>query len=89
MYDSLLAYKVGGVEVEPALAEKYEPNADLTEWTFHLRHGVKFFSGKELDANDVVATYVSQWDAKDPNHKGRTTTFEYFGTFFGPFLNAK
>ncbi len=88
MYDALLSYKVGGVEVEPALAEKYEPNTDLTEWTFHLRQGVKFTSGKELDANDVVATFVAQWDASSPNHKGRTTTFEYFGTFFGPFINA-
>ncbi|MDD5371270.1 MAG: ABC transporter substrate-binding protein [Anaerolineaceae bacterium] len=89
MYDSLLAYKIGGTEVEPALAQKYTPNADLTEWTFNLRQDVKFASGKALDANDVVATYASQWDASNPNHKGRTTTFEYFGTFFGPFVNAK
>jgi peptide/nickel transport system substrate-binding protein len=89
MYDSLLAYKVGSTEVEPALAQKFEPNAELTEWTFNLRQDVKFASGKPLDANDVVASYTSQWDASSPNHKGRTTTFEYFGTFFGPFLNAK
>jgi peptide/nickel transport system substrate-binding protein len=88
MYDALLSFKVGGLTVEPGLAEKWSPNADLTEWTFNLRKGVKFFSGKELDANDVVATYVSQWDAKSPNHKGRTGTFTYFGTFFGAFLNA-
>jgi hypothetical protein len=42
-----------------------------------------------LDANDVVATYASIWDAKNPAHKGRTTTFEYFTTFFGAFLNAE
>lgn len=89
MYDSLLAYKIGATETEPALASSYEANADLTEWTFHLRQDVKFASGKALDANDVVATYVSQWDASSPNHKGRTGTFEYFGTFFGPQLNAK
>ena len=41
-----------------------------------------------LDANDVVASFVSQWDAKDPKHKGRTGTFEYFGAFFGKNLNA-
>jgi peptide/nickel transport system substrate-binding protein len=89
MYDALLSFKVGGLEVQPALAEKWTPNADLTVWTFNLKHGVKFFSGKELDANDVVATYVSQWDASNPNHKGRTGTFTYFGTFFGAQLNAK
>ena len=40
--EALLAYKIGGIEVEPALAEKYTANADLTEWTFNLRKGVKF-----------------------------------------------
>ncbi|WP_322802360.1 ABC transporter substrate-binding protein [Thermoflexus sp.] len=89
VYESLLSYKVGGVEVEPALAERYEANADLTVWTFYLRKGVKFHNGAQLDANDVVATFKAQWDAKDPNHKGRTGTFEYFNAFFGAFLNAK
>ncbi|MEJ5202551.1 MAG: ABC transporter substrate-binding protein, partial [Anaerolineales bacterium] len=89
VYETLLAFEVGGVGVEPKLAEKYEANDDATEWVFTLREGVKFFNGATLDANDVVATFVSQWDAKDPNHKGRTTTFEYFGAFFGSFLNAE
>ncbi len=89
MYDALLSYKVGGVDVQAGLAETWSPNADATEWTFNLRHGVKFFDGKELDANDVVATYQALWDASSPNHKGRTGTFAYFGTFFGAFLNAK
>lgn len=88
VYESLLAYKVGGVEVEPSLAEKYTANADATEYVFNLRKGVKFQNGATLDANDVVDTFVSQWDASSPNHKGRTGTFEYFGSFFGTFLNA-
>jgi ABC-type transport system substrate-binding protein len=88
IYEPLLNYKPGGVEVVPWLAEKWTPNADLTEWTFNLKHGVKFSDGNELTANDVVATYVSMWDTKDPNHKGRTGSFEYYNTFFGTFLNA-
>jgi peptide/nickel transport system substrate-binding protein len=88
VYEALLAYKVGAVEVEPALAESYEGNTDATEWTFKLRPGVTFQDGAKLDANDVVATYSAWWDASSPNHKGRTTTFEYFGAFFGAFLNA-
>jgi peptide/nickel transport system substrate-binding protein len=89
MYDALLSYKVGGVEVQAGLAQTWEANTDATEWTFHLRQGVKFFSGKVLDANDVVATYAAIWDAKNPDHKGRTGDFYYFGAFFGPFLNSQ
>lgn len=88
IFDALLAFEVGGAEVIPNLAEKYEANAELTEWTFTLRQGVKFSNGADLDANDVVATYASFWDASSPNHKGRTGTFEYFNAFFGSFLNA-
>jgi ABC-type transport system substrate-binding protein len=87
VYESLYAYKVGGVEAVPSLAEKATSNADLTEWTFNLRKGVKFHNGADLDANDVVATYVAQWDAKSPNHKGNTGVFEYFGGLFGAMLN--
>lgn len=89
IYEPLLDFKIGGVEVEPALAESYSANAEGSEWTFKLRPGVKFQDGAALDANDVVATFVSQWDAKSPNHKGRTGTFEYFGAFFGKFLNGE
>ena len=88
VYEALLSYSIGGVEVEPGLAETWSANDDLTEWTFNLRQGVKFHNGASLDANDVVATYASYWDASSPNHVGRTGTFEYFNTFFGAFLNA-
>ena len=85
---SLLAYKVGGTEVEPSLAESYEPNDDLTEWTFHLRQGVKFHDGSSLDANDVVTSLNLQWDAGSPLHKGNTGAFDYWSGLFGTFLNA-
>jgi peptide/nickel transport system substrate-binding protein len=88
VYESLLSYEVGGVAVKPGLAESYESNADLTEWTFHLRKGVKFHNGDALDAGDVVATFLAQWDAANVNHVGRTTTFEYFTAFYSQFLNA-
>ncbi len=88
IYDALMQYELGGVAVQPALAESYTSNADGTEWVFTLRQGVKFHDGADLDANDVVATYEAQWNAKSPNHVGREGNFEYFGAFFGAFLNA-
>lgn len=86
--ESLLAYEVGGTAVEPALAESWESNEDGSEWTFHLRPGVTFHDGSALDANDVVLSYIVQWDAANPLHVGRDGSFTYFSGLFGGFLNA-
>jgi ABC-type transport system substrate-binding protein len=86
--EPLLNYEIGGTAVVPALAESYEPNDDLTEWTFHLRQGVKFHDGSSLDANDVVTSLNLQWDAASPLHKGNTGAFTYWSGLFGTFLNA-
>jgi ABC-type transport system substrate-binding protein len=85
---SLLGYEVGGTAVEPVLAESYEANDDLTEWTFHLRQGVLFSDGSAFDANDVVESLLIQWDAANPLHTGNTGAFSYFSGLFGSFLNA-
>lgn len=86
--ESLLSYAVGGVAVEPGLAESYDVSDDLTEWTFHLRKDVKFHNGFSLDAADVVASLSVQWDAANPLHTGNTGAFSYWSGLFGAFLNA-
>ncbi len=86
--EALLSYEVGGTAVQPGLAESYEANADLTEWTFKLRPGVKFHDGSALDAKDVILSYAVQWDAAHPLHVGRDGSFTYFSSLFGGFLNA-
>ncbi len=53
IYDNLVRYKENSTEVEPALAESWEPNEDFTEWTFHLRQGVKFHDGTPFNAEAV------------------------------------
>lgn len=90
--ESLLGYEVNGTEVVPALAEEWESNEALDEWTFQLREGVTFHDGTAFNADDVVASYRTMWDAEDPRHVGRGTgeesgTFTYFGALFGGFLN--
>lgn len=42
--------------VKPELAERWESSEDLKTWTFYLRQGVKFHHGREMEAEDVVAT---------------------------------
>ena len=42
------------LEAQPQLAKSWEPNADSSEWTFHLRDDAKFHNGRKVVADDVV-----------------------------------
>jgi ABC-type transport system substrate-binding protein len=87
LYDTLLMPGFGDEDFKPLLAESWESNASLTQWTFHLRYNVRFSNNVSFDANDVVASFAAIWDAKDPNHKGRTGEFAYYRRLFGNLLN--
>ena len=87
LYDTLLSPGFGGEKYQPLLAENWESNKDLTEWTFNLRYNVQFSDGSQFDANDVVASFAAIWDASDPNHKGRNGEFAMFKRLFGNLLH--
>ncbi len=53
VYETLLRYDPFKNEFEPCLAESYERSEDGLTWTFHLRKGVKFHTGGEMDAEAV------------------------------------
>jgi peptide/nickel transport system substrate-binding protein len=52
-----LSFSNDKLELEPRIAESWEPNEDGSEWTFKIRQGVKFHSGATLVAEDVVQTF--------------------------------
>ncbi len=56
VYETLLRYNPFKDTFEPVLAESYEKSADGKTWTFHLRKGVKFHTGNEMDAAAVKAS---------------------------------
>lgn len=53
MYETLLRYDPFKDEFEYVLAKSYEKSEDGLTWTFHLREGVKFHTGGEMDAKAV------------------------------------
>ncbi|XVX21231.1 ABC transporter substrate-binding protein [Actinomycetota bacterium] len=57
MMEGLVGVKAGSAEIEPELAEKWEPSADGKEWTFTLREGVKFTDGEAFNAEAVCANF--------------------------------
>ena len=44
-------------QVQPGQAESWEVSEDGLTWTFHLREGLKWSDGTDLDAADFVYTY--------------------------------
>lgn len=41
----------------PGVAERWVPNADFTEWVFHLRPGARWSDGKPVTAHDFTFSY--------------------------------
>ncbi len=52
-----LSFSNEKLELEPRIAESWEPNDDGTVWTFKIRQGVTFHNGSTLVANDVKETF--------------------------------
>src|SRR5262245_15650506 len=58
LYDYLLDSSAQDLSPVPSLAERWETSADGKTWTFHLRHGVKWSDGQDLNADDVVYSFT-------------------------------
>jgi peptide/nickel transport system substrate-binding protein len=52
--EALFRFKPDGSGVEPNVAKSYEVNADSTEFTIHLRKGMKWSDGVPFTADDVI-----------------------------------
>ncbi len=68
VYDGLVRYKSGTLEVEPALATSWEISEDGTVYTFALREGVTFHDGSAFDAEAVKFNFDRMLDEAHPYH---------------------
>jgi peptide/nickel transport system substrate-binding protein len=57
VYQALVRQNPHDYSFEPELATRWEHNALGTEWTFHLRDGVRWHDGKPFTARDVKFTF--------------------------------
>jgi len=69
IFEGLVRFKAGTTRIEPCLASSWEISEDGKEITFHLRKGVKFHDGTDLNADAVVFSFARQYDPSHPYHK--------------------
>ena len=58
LWDGLFTYDPVTLETKPELCDKYEVSDDGLVYTFYIKKGVKFHSGKELKAEDFVYSWT-------------------------------
>jgi peptide/nickel transport system substrate-binding protein len=66
-YEQLVRWNPEWTAVIPNIAESFEVSKDATEFTFHLRKGLKWSDGKPFTAGDV--TFFFDEILKDPDLK--------------------
>jgi len=55
MYETLTRYNAATHKVDPLLATSWSKSANGLTWTFHLRHGVHFHTGRLMTAPEAKA----------------------------------
>lgn len=78
VYDGLVRYAPGTLEVEPALATGWEISADGTTYTFTLREGVRFHDGTPFNAEAVVFNFERMLNEDHPYHNTGPFPLSFF-----------
>jgi peptide/nickel transport system substrate-binding protein len=60
VFDTLVAYRDGSTEVDPALATRWSVSRDGLTWTFALRDGARFHDGTPVTGGEVAASFQRQ-----------------------------
>jgi ABC-type transport system substrate-binding protein len=83
LFQGLLAFKRGGTDLVPSLAERWEVSPDAKVFTFQLRRGVKFHKTpwftptRDFNADDVLFTFGRFTNPEHPFNKAFPAQFIY------------
>lgn len=92
VYNRLVEFKPGTTITVPGLAERWDISSNGLEYTFYLRKGVKFHKTRyftptrDFNADDVIFSFMRQWDKKHPYHEISGGNYEYFNAMSMPSL---
>jgi peptide/nickel transport system substrate-binding protein len=82
LFEGLIGFAPGTLEVEPRLAESYSISDDGLSYTFRLREGVRFHDGTPLDAEAARFSFDRQLDPEHPAHFP-DASFQYWQNLYG------
>ncbi len=94
VYSRLIDFELGTTNIKPGLAERWDVSPDGKTFTFHLRPGVKWQSNaafkptRDLNADDVLFSFLRQGKADHPFHKVSGGSYDYYGDMGLPKLIA-
>ena len=57
IFDALMNYPNGEIEVVPLLASDYQTSDDFTTYTFNLKSGITYHDGTQFSAQDLVYSF--------------------------------
>lgn len=81
IFESLVSLKPGSTLVRPGLATKWG-SRNGKDWTFNLRHGVKFQDGTPFNAAAVCANFNRQYNFRGP-FQDSTANYYWQAVFYG------
>jgi oligopeptide transport system substrate-binding protein len=86
LYDGLVEYHPKTMEPEPALAERWKPNNDSSEFKFYLRRNGRWSNGDPIKAQDFVYSFRR---ALAKETASRNAYLAYYIKYAQPFNEQK
>src|SRR5690349_7815927 len=86
IFESLVSLKPGTTLIRPGLATKWG-SKNGKDWTFKLRHGVKFHDGTPFNAAAVCANFNRQYNFRGP-FQDASATYYWQTVFLGFHHNS-